>query len=61
MGSNLYTALLQLSSYVSKHLFVHIREGNLEEMLATDILKTFERQAICDSVFQIAEYLESRY
>jgi len=46
----------KLSSYASRYCFLHIREGNLEEKFAADILKTFERQDIRDLVFQIAEY-----
>ena len=47
-----------LSSYASKYWFIHIREGNLEEKFAVSILKTFEKQGIRDSVFQIAEYVK---
>lgn len=48
----------KLSSYASRYWFVHIREGNLEEMFVASILKSFEKQDIRDSVFQIAEYLK---
>jgi hypothetical protein len=51
----------KLSHYAVRYWFVHIREANLEEKLATAVLKTFEKQDTRDSVFQIAQYVKHTY
>jgi hypothetical protein len=43
----------RLSIYASENLFVHIREGQLEERFYKRIVETFGNEGTCDSVHQL--------